>query len=85
MTLRKARKTFSLDPELVSFLESERAERCSESASSVLEDILRERKQHRERARIEEAIANYYGSLSDDEREEERNWGAFAESQFPRK
>lgn len=32
---------------------------------------------------IDAAISAYYDSLTDKEREEERLWGEFAESQFP--
>jgi hypothetical protein len=31
----------------------------------------------------EAAISAYYGSLTGEEREEDRRWGEFAESQFP--
>jgi len=33
--------------------------------------------------RIAASISNYYDSLSEEEMNEERLWGAFAESQFP--
>lgn len=83
MSSRKLRKTFSLDSELVRYLEQVQDERQAGSASSALEAILRESKRRSELQHIENQVAAYYGSLAEDEREAERNWGAFAESQFP--
>lgn len=34
-------------------------------------------------AKIAETISKYYDSLSDEEMNEDKLWGAFAESQFP--
>jgi hypothetical protein len=43
-----------------------------------------EGKCRREREDIQSAISRYYDSLSDSEREQNRECGAFGESQFPR-
>jgi hypothetical protein len=80
---RKQRRTYSLDPELVNYVEIVRKERKAGSASSALEEILRESKRQRERHRIEMAISNYYSGLTTGEQEEERAWGEFAELQLP--
>lgn len=82
-TARKQRRTFSLDPELVKYLEKVRREAHISSASSALEQILWESKRRRERLRQEDSIANYYNSLNDAEFAEQSEWGAFAESHFP--
>jgi hypothetical protein len=47
------------------------------------ETALGESKDPREHEKIQSAITRYYNSLSDTEREEDREWGAFGESQFP--
>ena len=83
MAARKERRTFTLDPELVGYVEEIRKQYKKESASSALEEILRESKRRREQQRIEDSIARYYSSLTDEEVRRDRNWGAFAESQFP--
>jgi hypothetical protein len=81
--VRKQRRTFSLDPELVKYLDKVRREGRISSASSALEQILWESKRRRERLRQEGWIANYYNSLDEAEVAEQSEWGNFAETQFP--
>jgi hypothetical protein len=81
--IRKERRTYSLDPELVKYVEGFRRERRIGSASSALEQLLWESKRRRERQRHDEGIANYYSSLGDAEAQRESEWGKFAETQFP--
>jgi hypothetical protein len=81
---RKERHTFTLDQELVGYLKLEAEQRSIASLSSALEEILRESKRQREREKIQSAISSYYDALPEAEREENRAWGAFAESQFPK-
>lgn len=83
MTTRKERRTFTLDPELVRYVEEVRKERRAGSASSALEEILRESKRQRDRRRQDKQIASYYSSLGEAEIERDREWGEFAETQFP--
>ena len=80
---RKERRTFSLDPELLKYIEKVRQERRIDSASAALEQILRESQLQQERRRQEDRIAKYYSSLSDGERNAEVEWGEFSETQFP--
>ena len=82
-TARKQRRTYSLDPELVKYVERVRRDGRIASASSALEHILWESKRRRERLRQEDLIANYYSSLDDAETKEQSEWGKFAETQFP--
>ena len=82
-TAGKAKKTFSLSREAMSYLESVRRNKRV-SMSSVLEDIIRQQHQLREMERISASMTRYYDSISDEERAENRAWGEFAESQFPR-
>ena len=83
MPIRKQRRTYSLDPDLVKYVQQFQKEGRMASASSALEQILWESKRNRERLRQEGQIANYYSSLNDSDRAEESEWGKFAESQFP--
>jgi hypothetical protein len=83
ITARKERRTFTLDPELVKYVEEVRKECRAGSASSALEKILRESKRQRDRKRQDRQIASYYSSLSPADAERDREWGEFAESQFP--
>ena len=80
---RKERRTYSLDPELVKYVDKVREEKRIGSASSALEQILWESKRLRDRKHQDELIAKYYTSLDDAEAEQEREWGRFAETQFP--
>lgn len=43
----------------------------------------KEQKQAREAEQTSAAITKYYGSLTEQEMEEDRAWGKAAESQFP--
>ncbi|HYX69929.1 MAG TPA: hypothetical protein VE825_12400 [Terriglobales bacterium] len=82
LVVRKEKKTFSLSRDAVSYLENARkAER--KSSSEILEELIREKKLAAEQERISASIRGYYDSLSDEEREENRAWGQFSESQFP--
>jgi len=83
MSVRKERRTYTLDPELVDYVETIKKEKRAESSSSALEAILRDSKREREHRRLEAAIANYYSQLTDAEQSAEREWGAFGETQFP--
>lgn len=81
---RARRRTFTLSHESARFLESERRKRGRESASAVLEEIIHECRCRQDTSKIDAAISAYYDSLTDEQREENRSWGEFAESQFPR-
>jgi hypothetical protein len=82
-TARKQKKTYSLSPESVRFIEIVRKERHRESDSSALEELIQEKKAEAERIRMDASISSYYDSLSDEDRKQNRAWGGFAESQFP--
>ena len=79
----KARKTFSLSREAVSYLEAWRATKRSRSISSVLEELIRQRKEAEEMQRVSASISSYYDSLTDEQVAEDHAWGQFAESQLP--
>ena len=80
---RKEKKTFSLSRESILYLESVRKQKKRESISSVLEELIRQEQQAREMERISASVTRYYDSLTAEEREENRAWGEFAETQFP--
>lgn len=80
---RKARKTFSLSRESVRYLEALRKARKGKSISSVLEDLIRQRREAEEMKRISASVTRYYDSLSAEEVAEDRAWGDFAATQFP--
>lgn len=73
------KKTFSLSPASVDFLK-ELAGRYR-SDSEALDAIISETRAKAEKQKVNAAISSYYDSLSDAEREENRAWGEFAESQ----
>jgi hypothetical protein len=79
---RKEKKTYSLSRESIEFVERVKRERRRESASSALEELIQEKKMEAERSRMDASISSYYDSLTDEDREQNRAWGAFAESQL---
>ena len=52
------------------------------SVSAALDHLIHERMMESEREQISAGIRRYYDSIDDAEREENRSWGEFAESQF---
>jgi hypothetical protein len=80
---RKAKKSYTLSPESVAFLEALRKRRRAASISAVLEEILQAVRRQQERASIEKSVSAYYSSLSDQEVQEQAEWGEFAFSEFP--
>jgi len=82
-SVRKAKKSYTLSPESVDFLETLRRKRRARSISFVLEEILQAARREAEMAKINQSVTEYYDSLSDEEVEELSQWGDFALSQFP--
>jgi hypothetical protein len=80
---RKARKTFSLSRESVHYLESLRKARKGKSISSVLDDLIRQKREAEDLKRISASVTRYYDSLTPEEVAEDRAWGEFAATQFP--
>lgn len=80
---RKARKTFSLSRESVHYLESLRKARKGKSISSVLDDLIRQKREAEDLKRISASVTRYYDSLTPEEFAEDRAWGEFAATQFP--
>jgi hypothetical protein len=80
---RKAKKSYTLSPESVDFLEAQRKKRRARSSSAVLEEILQAVRREAELARMNQSVIDYYDSLSDEEMKELSEWGDFAMSQFP--
>ena len=81
---RKTKKSYTLSPETVQFLEMMRKKRHAESVSAILEGILQDVRREHERASIERAVAGYYSSLTDDEVADQAEWGEVALLQFPK-
>ncbi|MFN7922344.1 MAG: hypothetical protein U0Q16_19735 [Bryobacteraceae bacterium] len=82
MTIRRTKRSFTLSPDAIVFLESLRVTRKAASVSSVLEEILQEARRDQERAMLDQATSDYYSSLTDIEVQEQSQWGAFALAQI---
>ena len=83
----KQRKTFTLSPESVGFLERLSADRVAdsggpESVSAVLDGLLLAIDRDRARQDIEDKIGSYYDERSNEERQEEIDWGNLATGEF---
>jgi DNA-binding PadR family transcriptional regulator len=83
-TARKAKKSYTLSPDSVAFLEALRKNRRAASVSAILEEILQTARREQERASVERAVTDYYGSLSGEEAMEQSQWGEFALREFPK-
>jgi len=81
---RKAKKSYTLSPESVAFLEALRKRERAASISAILEEILQTVRRDHDRAAVDRAVADYYGSLSTDEVAEQVEWGELALREFPR-
>ncbi|HEV2198639.1 MAG TPA: hypothetical protein VGR73_02375 [Bryobacteraceae bacterium] len=80
----RAKKSFTLSPESVAFLEAMRKQRRAPSVSAVLDAILQAARREQGKAAVERAVADYYGSLSNEEAAEQSTWGEFALGEFPK-
>ncbi len=80
---RKTRKSYTLSPESVAFLENISRARRAQSVSSVLDGLIQSVRFAQERDALEQAVAGYYSSLSDKDAKEHAQWGEFAFSEFP--
>jgi hypothetical protein len=49
----------------------------------MLDELIARQRRAEESRRISASITSYYDSLTDKEVAEDRDWGEFAESQFP--
>jgi len=81
---RKAKKSYTLSPDSVSFLEALRKKHRARSISSVLEEILQTARREAEMAEINQSVSAYYDSLSGREMEDLGEWGKFGLRQLLR-
>jgi len=77
---RKKKKTFSLSPEALAYLDL--LAKKHRSASEALDTLIREKRETAEKERIAASIRQYYDSISDEERAENRAWGEFVLAQL---
>ncbi len=78
----RAKKSYTLSPETVAFLEAVKDRRGADSVSAVLEEILQAARREYERASVERAVSDYYSGLSRKESKEQAEWGEFAFTQL---
>jgi hypothetical protein len=81
-TTRKAKKSFTLSSESVAFLEGLRKKHRARSVSSVLEDLVKEARRQEKLKAYEDQVTEYYDSLTEEEREEERAWAAIGDQEL---
>lgn len=80
---RKAKKSFTLSPETIAFLDLIRQSRDAESVSAVLEEILQRVRREHERAALDKQMKDHYDSMPDSKATELAEWGDFAMRQVP--
>ena len=72
---RKQKRTFSLSPEALAYLDA--LAKQHRSASEALDILIRERRDEAEKERIAAGIRKYYDTIGEDERAENQAWGEF--------
>lgn len=77
---RKQKRTFSLSPEALAYLDL--LAKKHRSASEALDILIRERREAAEKERIAAGVRRYYDTLSEEERAENLAWGEFALAQL---
>ncbi len=75
---RKQKRSYTLSPHSIAFLERLRRKRKAPSCSMVLDDLISEAEKLQRRAALHQAMDDYYNSLSDEEVADDRAWGEFA-------
>jgi hypothetical protein len=78
----KKKKSFTLSPSSIVFLERLKRERKGDSVSLILDELIRQAEARRRRRTTEEAISAFYDSLSEEERKDEAAWGDFARNRW---
>jgi hypothetical protein len=81
--VRKAKKSYTLSPESIDFLEAIRKKRQAHSTSAVLDEILQTIRRGQKKKALEREIADFYDSLPGEDVEEQARWGEFALGEFP--
>ena len=74
----KVKVTASLDAELVKAIDKSLKEFKARSRSQLIEDILHKWHKEQKRQELESQIEEYYLSLPNEEREENRQWSKIA-------
>jgi len=77
-SLAKVKVTASLDAELVKAIDESLKSLKARSRSQLIEDILRTWHKKQKMRELESQVEEYYLSLSNEERKEERQWDEIA-------
>ncbi len=74
---RKAKRSYTLSVESVTFLESLRKKQRARSTSSILDEIVQAFRRSQRKKALAREVSEYYSSLTPVEAEEEAAWGEF--------
>jgi len=73
----KQKRSFTLSPASIAFLERLRKKRKAASCSKVLDELIAEAGRRQRKAEIHKAMDDYYSSLTDEDVAEDKAWGEF--------
>jgi len=76
-TKNKQKRSFTLSPDSIAFLERLRKKRKASSCSKVLDELISEAGRRQRKAEIHKAMDDYYANLTDEEMAEDKAWGQF--------
>ncbi|MGH9530827.1 MAG: hypothetical protein ACRD2Q_00430 [Terriglobales bacterium] len=75
---RRQRRTFSLAPETIAYIEQVQKKQDTPSLSAAFEAIVREQQQKEWMDKINAETTAYYDSMTEEEAAEEKAWGEMA-------
>jgi hypothetical protein len=78
----KEKRSYTLSPQSVQFLQALKSKRRAASVSAVLEDILQEARRNGWRNALESSVADYYSALPAHVEADDRAWADFAYQEF---
>ena len=81
----KVRHTFSVSRDVVEVIDRVRERQKLRSRSAALESIIREQQSAERRHAVSQSITDFYNDLTEEERAEERAWGAFSVTQWSKR
>ena len=78
----KVKVTATIDPDVISAIDTYLRKTKNRSRSKLIEDILRSWYKEQKRSEIEKKMEEYYLSISEDEKKEDKEWTKIAAESY---
>lgn len=76
-TTRKQKRSYTLSPDSIAFLERLRKKRKVSSCSKVLDELISEVEKRQRKTELHKTMDDYYATMNDEEIAEDCAWGQF--------